>query len=247
MNRSFLPVTVAFILNAANADAAIVSLVAGTYSENFNIIATTAAAAAAGWDVRTGATDTSLGTVGTNTISTSTWGNTGGAFKNFAAASTVVGSDTDVQNAATDRALGIRQTADFGDPGAAFNFNFSSSGLSVQEITIDLQMLSVQPRSTVWIVQYGIGASPSSFTTLATFDNLATFGSTAFTIQSATLGTVLNNQAQAWFRIAALSPTTISGIRDSFAIDNFSITTIPEPAASLLAALGLLGILRRRR
>ena len=247
MNRSFLPVTVAFILNAANADAAIVSLVAGTYSENFNLIATTAAAVAAGWDVRTGATNASLGTVGIDTITTSTWGNTGGAFKNFAAASTVVGSDTDAQGMATDRALGIRQTEAFGDPGAAFNFNFSSSGLSVQRITIDLQMLSVQTRSTTWTVQYGIGASPSSFTTLATFIDPGDFGSTTLNIDAATIGTVLNNQAQAWFRVVALSATSISGSRDSFAIDNFSITTIPEPAAAVLAALGLLGILRRRR
>jgi hypothetical protein len=242
MNHSLLPVTVAFILNAANADAAIVSLVSGTYSDNFNSIATTAAA---GWDVRIGATGASLGTVGN--YATSTWGDGTGAFKNFAAASTGAGSDTTVQGAATDRALGIRQTGSFGDPGAAFSFGFSSSGLSVQGITIDLQMLSVQDRSTTWSVQYGIGASPSSFTTLATFSDPGAFGSTTLNIDAATIGTALNNQAQAWFRIAALSGTTGSGSRDSFAIDNFSITTIPEPAASLLAALGLLGILRRRR
>ena len=242
MNRSFLPVLFAFTLKAANADAAIVSLVAGTYSENFNLIATTAAA---GWDVRTGASGASLGTVGVYT--TSTWGDGGGAFKNFAAADTGASSSTTVQGAATDRALGIRQIEAFGDPGAAFNFGFSSSGLSVQGITIDLHLLSVQGRSTVWSMQYGIGASPSSFTTLATFNDPGTFGSTTLTIQSATLGKALDNQTQAWFRIAALSGSTGSGSRDSFAIDNFSITAIPEPAAALLAALGLLGILRRRR
>lgn len=242
MNRSFLPVTVAFILNAANADAAIVSLVSGTYSENFNSIATTAAA---GWDVRTGATGASLGTVGAYT--TSTWGDGTGEFKNFAAASTGAGSSVALQNAATDRALGVRQTGSFGDPGAAFNFGFSSSGLSVQNITIDLQMLIVQDRSTVWSVQYGLGASPSSFTTLTTFSDPGTFGSTSLTIPTATIGTVLNNQAQAWFRVVALSATTGSGSRDSFAIDNFTITAVPEPAAAVLAALGLFRILRRRR
>jgi len=242
MNHSLLPVAIAFILNAANADAAIVSLVSGTYSENFNLITTTAAA---GWDVRTGATAASLGTVGTYT--TSTWADTGVAFKNFAAASTGAVSTSAVQAAASDRALGIRQGGSFGDPGAAFNFNFSSSGLSVQSITIHLQMLSVQTRSTVWSVQCGIGASPTSFIPLATFNDPGAFGSTTLTIQSATLETALDNQAQAWFRIVALSPTTSSGSRDSFAIDNFSITAVPEPAAAVLAALGLFRILRRRR
>lgn len=244
MNRSFLSVAAVLILKAADADAAIISLAPGTYSENFNLIATTAAA---GWDVRTGATGASLGTVGTYTTTTSSWDNTGGAFKNFAAAGTGSTSSTTVQGAALDRALGIRQIESFGDPGASFNFDFSSSGLSVQGITINLQILSVQTRSTVWSVQYGIGASPSSFTTLSTFSDPGTFGSTTLTIQSATLGTALDNRPQAWFRVVSLSQAAGSGSRDSFAIDNFSITAIPEPAAAFLAAFGLLGILRRRR
>ena len=241
MSRSFLPVAAAIIFKAANADAAIVSLASGSYSENFNLIATTAAA---GWDVRTGATGASLGTVGTYT--SSTWADGTGEFKNLAAAGTGSTSSTTVQNAASDRVLGIRQTASFGDPGASFNFDFSSSGLTVQSITIDLQMLSIQGRSTAWSVQYGIGASPSSFTTLATFSDPGTFGSTTLMIPTATLGAALDNQAQAWFRVVALSATTGSNSRDSFAIDNFSITAVPEPAAAVLTALGLLGILRRR-
>jgi hypothetical protein len=121
-----------------------------------------------------------------------------------------------------------------------------ASGLSVQGITLDLQMLSVQGRSTVWSIQYGIGASPSSFTTLATFSDPGAFGSTTINLDAATIGTALNNQAQAWFRIAALSGTSGSGSRDFFVIDNFTITAVPEPAAAVLAALGLLGIVRRR-
>lgn len=38
-----------------------------------------------------------------------------------------------------------------------------------------------------------------------------------------------------------------SGSRDEFAIDNISITAVPEPAAAVIGSLGLLGILRRRR
>jgi hypothetical protein len=108
-------------------------------------------------------------------------------------------------------------------------------------------MLSVQDRSTVWSVQYGIGASPSSFTTLATFSDPGIFGSTTLTIPGATLGAALDNQAQAWFRVVALAASTGSGSRDSFAIDNFAITAVPEPTTALLGAFGILGILRRRR
>lgn len=247
MKRIFPAAAGVVFLGMISSDAAIVVLGSGTYTENFNSISTTAAA---GWDAMTGASATSPGTVGTYTAtagSLTTWGDSGGSFKNFAAAGAGPGSSPAVQTAATDRALGVRQTGSFGDPGASFSFGFSSSGLTIQGVTIDLQMLSVQPRSTVWSIQYGIGASPAAFVTLATFADPGVFGSTAVTIPAGTIGTALDNQAQAWFRVVALAASTGSGNRDSFAIDNFTITAVPEPAAALLGAFGLLGILRRRR
>lgn len=236
------------LVSASSLQAAIVNLSAGTHTENFNSITTTAAS---GWDVRTSANATSLGTVGsyTATIGTVTaWADTASGFKNFASSTSLTSSATStVQNAATDRALGIRQSGSFGDPGASFNFNFSSSSLTVSSITIDLEMLSVQPRSTVWTIQYGIGAAPTSFTTLTTFSDPGTFGSTSLSFTTSQFGTNLDNRSQAWFRVVALSGTTGSGNRDSFAINNFSITAVPETSTSLLSILGVLGLLRRRR
>jgi hypothetical protein len=242
-----LSVTViTFALAGIDARAAIINLSAGIYQENFDLIASSVVA---GWDVRTGAAGTSMGTVGASPTTHSTWGESTGGFKNFASASTGSTSSTVEQAAATDRALGVRQTGTFGDPGASFNFQFSTSGLSVQSITIDLQLLNLQTRSTPWSIQYGIGANPTSFTTLASYVEPAAFGTTTFGFSSVELGEALTDQAQVWFRVAALSAASGSGNRDSIAIDNFSITTasIPEPSLALIGSLGFFALLRRRR
>jgi hypothetical protein len=236
------------LVSVSSLQAATISLSAGTYTENFNSITTTAPS---GWDVRTSASSTTLGTVGsyTATIGTVTaWNDTTSGFKNFASSNSLTSAASSAaQNATTDRALGLRQSGSFGDPGASLNFNFSSSSLTVSSITIDLEMLSVQTRSTVWTIQYGIGAAPTSFTTLATFSDPGTFGSTTLSFTTSQFGTNLDNRSQAWFRVVALSAATGSGNRDSFGINNFSITAIPETSTSLLGFLGALGLLRRRR
>lgn len=232
------------MLCVTNADAAVVTLAAGTHSQDFNLIGT---ALPAGWDVRTGASGTSLGTAESFTTGANTWGNTGGDFKNLSGAGIVSTSNSTNQNANTNRALGVRQTEAFGDPGAAFSFNFATIGLEVTAVSIDLLMLGVQSRSTDWSVQYGIGASPASFTNLGVWSDPGVFGATTMPFTASAFGTSLDNQSNIWFRVVALSGTTGSGSRDTIAIDNFSITTIPEPAAAALGAFGLLGLLRRRR
>jgi hypothetical protein len=244
------PLVVSFALALAWAplgNAATASLAAGTYTENFNALSTSLPA---GWDVRTGATGTGLGSTVTFSTSTRTWGDTAGAFKNLSAADIASDSSTADQSANTNRSLGIRQTSSFGDPGASFNFNFSTAGLDVTSISIDLSMLNVQPRSTSWSIQYGVGADPSSFTTLGTWEDPGVFGTSSFVFDVDDFGTALNEKAQLWFRVVALSGSTESGARDTMGIDNFSITTavvIPEPSIALLSGLGLLGLLRRRR
>jgi len=85
-------------------------------------------------------------------------------------------------------------------------------------------MLSVQTRSTTWTIQYGIGASPTSFTTLgSTYSDPASFGTTT---RSFTTGDLvgINNQTSVWFRVVALTASSGTGSRDTFGIDNFSLT-----------------------
>jgi len=146
------------------------------------------------------------------------------------------------QNASTDRAFGLRQTGSFGDPGAAFSFNFSTSGVTVSSISIDLMMLSVQTRSTTFSIQYGVGASPSSFTTLGTWSDPGSFGTTPFNFTTAQFGTALDNQSNLYFRVVALTASTGTGSRDTIGLDNFSITAaaIPEPSVYMLLGVGLL-------
>jgi predicted extracellular nuclease len=103
----------------------------------------------------------------------------------------------------------------------------------VSSISFLAQMLSVQTRSTVWTVQYGIGATPATWTTLTTFTDPGAFGST--TINLSGFGTALDNQPNAWLRIVALGASTGGGNRDSFGLDDFTIVTTagsgPTPPA----------------
>lgn len=65
------------------------------------------------------------------------------------------------------------------------------------------------------------------------------------TIISATLSDFsIANGSTFWIR---WNDFNVAGSDDGLAVDDFSITAIPEPAATLLAALGVLGLLRRRR
>jgi hypothetical protein len=76
------------------------------YTQDFNSIGS---GLPTGWDVRTGATASSLGSTATFNTSQVAWDNTSGAFKNYAASTglteTATSSD---QSGSTNRALGIR-------------------------------------------------------------------------------------------------------------------------------------------
>lgn len=200
----------------------------------------------AGWTIRTGANATSLGTAATLTTAATAWNNTTGAFKNFASADGLTSTSTSAQqSASTDRALGVRQTGTLGDPGGAFTLQLANtSGFSNFTLTFDLQSLDVtSPRITTWLVQYGLGASPSSFTTVATVPTPLQTGNSAFTNTSVSVnfGSALDNQAgDVWIRIVTLAASTGSGNRASTGIDDFVLSYSPSgpdvtpPAVSTL-------------
>jgi hypothetical protein len=211
-----------------------------------------------GWSARTGATATALGSSATVVItpnagtgaSSTNWGDTSGRFFNAASVTGLVGTETGaVQAAAQDRALAIRQTGSFGDPGAAFALQIADT-LGYQGFTFSFaaEMQSVQTRTTTWTVDYGIGASPTSFTALLPTVSVGTaFGET---LNSYTLPAALDNVAgPIWIRIVALSASSGTGSRDSFGIDNVRLdySVIPTPGAAALIGLGGLAMARRRR
>ncbi|MCC7402124.1 MAG: choice-of-anchor J domain-containing protein [Chitinophagaceae bacterium] len=203
-----------------------VTLTTSPYTENFNGIGS---GLPAGFGIYTGATTSALGSPATLTTAATAWSNSTGAFKNFASATAGSSASSAQQSSATDRALGVRQTGSFGDPGAAFVFQVTNTlGRSDFKLSFDLQSLdAASPRTTTWKVQYGIGASPSVFTDAGSITGTLTAGGSSFTNNSISVnfGTALDEQNDiVTIRIVTLSATTGSGSRASSAIDNFSLS-----------------------
>jgi hypothetical protein len=194
------------------------------------------------WVLYTGASSTALGTVVTafRAGPTNGWSDSAGAFKNFASSysyeggTNFVGTESfSIQTNASNRALGLRSTGAFGDPGAAFTLKLADTlGFGHFKLDVDMLLLSVQGRRQDWTVDFGVSPDgfslPTSFTVVSnnffTASNTAdggVFGATHATID---FGTLLDNQpGPIWIRIAALSGSTGSGSRPSVGIDNFNL------------------------
>ncbi|WP_316831894.1 gliding motility-associated C-terminal domain-containing protein [Pedobacter aquatilis] len=202
-----------------------VSLTTSPYTENFDGIGTSLPS---GFTVRTGATTSALGTATAFTNAATAWSVQTGAFKNFASATAGATATATAQAAATDRALGLRQTAAVGDPSGAFVFQLANTtGKTALKLSFNLQSLdSSSPRQATWRVDYGIGTAPTTFTTATTTGTLTT-GNSAFSnnVINVDFGTALdNNPNNVWIRIVTIAATTGAGNRPSTAIDNFSLT-----------------------
>jgi hypothetical protein len=221
---------------------AAVVLTGTSYTETFDNLG---AGLPSGWSVRTGATATSAGSAQAFSTAEVTWALNTGGFRNVASADGLSEFALDSQqHASADRALGVRQGGTFGgDPGAAFAVTLqNTAGLENFQLSLKAQLLDLEARSTTWSVQYQVGSG--SFVTLGTWNDPGAFGSTTLTYN---LGSALNDRSeQITFRIAALTASTGSGSRDTFAIDDFTltyseVTPVPEPIHfALLSALGLL-------
>ncbi|GEO10415.1 T9SS-dependent choice-of-anchor J family protein [Segetibacter aerophilus] len=203
-----------------------VNLSGTSYVETFDNIGT---ALPTGWSVRTGATSSALGTAVALTTAKTVWSNTTGAFKNFASADGLTTASTAAdQNASTDRALGVRQTGAFGDPGAAFVLQLANTnGITGLSLTFKLQSLdATSARSVNWVVDYGVGAAPASFTAVATQPTVLTTGNSTFSNNTVTVnfGSALDNKSDnVWIRIVTLAPSTGAGNRPTTGIDDFQL------------------------
>jgi hypothetical protein len=194
------------------------------YTINFNNLS---AGLPAGVFVVTGATAASAGTTGSllTTANTNIWNRTGSGFKNFASATGLdMGADSATQVNATNRALGIRQTSGFGDPGGAFVFQVNNTtGKNNLKLEFLLQSLdTASSRLTTWTVDYAFGENPALFTAISSTGTKVT-GNKIFSsnLITADLPAAVNNQSQKlWIRIITLSPTTGTGNRASSAIDD---------------------------
>ncbi|MCD9019870.1 cellulose binding domain-containing protein [Parachryseolinea silvisoli] len=209
------------------------------YNQDFNPIAS---GLPTGFTARTGASATALGTTQAYSGTTVAWNNTSGAVKNFASATDLTSTATTAeQSSSANRSLGIRQTGAFGDPGAAFVLQLANTS-DLKDFKLDFKLQSLDatsPRVTTWRVDYGFGASPTSFTAATATGTLTTGGST-FTNNTITVdfGSSLDNQADnVWIRIVAITTSTGSGNRPSSAIDDLSLTytsgTVATPTFSV--------------
>ena len=230
-----------------------VSLATSPYIQNFDTIRT---ALPNGFTVRIGATNSALGTpiASFNTAATN-WNSTSGRFGNYASATGLRASTPPAtQAAATNRALGVRQTGSFGDPGAAFVFQvINTKGKKDFALSFNLQSLdSTSPRSTTFLVQYAKGTNPNSFNTVTSTPTPLVTGNRKFydTLVNVNFGTSLDDiNDTVWIRIATLSASTGSSNRATSAIDNFSLSwndipadTIPPVDTLLIPQNGATGV-----
>jgi hypothetical protein len=156
----------AFLMISAKAQ---VFLGTSPFIQNFDTIGTNGLPN--GFTVRTGATYTALGTPVSLTTTATSWFSTSGRFSNDASATVLTASTpATTQNTTVNRALGVRQTGSFGDPGAALVFQAVNTKCKKNfALSFNLQSLDTSSlRSTTFLVQYAKGTNPNSFTTLTT-------------------------------------------------------------------------------
>lgn len=202
------------------------TLTSSPYTQDFNGIEN---GLPTGWTVRTGATATSLGTAPTFVTTKTGWGSSSGQFSNLASANPPATSsdNTTTQNNNTDRAPGVRQSGNFGDPGAAFVLQLDNTlGLTNFELDFKLMSVGVAGRTTIWKVDYGFGSDPSSFTEATTMpSSLETSGTWGSTNVHVNFGSALDNQSgSVWVRIVTKDASTGTGARPHTAIDDFSLS-----------------------
>lgn len=183
-----------------------------------------------GVTTKAGASASVLGRDTTYTATATAWNSSTFNFRNVASfngtgiTSASVAAD---QAAATDRALGLRQTGGV-DSGAAFIFEINNTtGKTNLQMSFQLQSLDVTiTRLATWRVDYATGDNPTSFTAATTTGTLTTGNSTfASNTVTASFGTALNNiSSKIYIRVVALSNTTGSGSRPTTAIDNVSFS-----------------------
>jgi hypothetical protein len=209
---------------------------AGTsFTQNFNNIGTDSLPG--GFTVRAGATATAIGTEQPFTTTGTSWSSTTGRFANFAAGVIAANSDATQQATVTDRALGVRQTGSFGDPGAAFVLQImNTKNRTGFALDLELQSLDASngPRITHWVIDYGLGSNPTGFTP-ATATGTLTTGGNNFTTNKihVDFGTALNNQQGiVTIRVVALTESESTGNRGTAAIDDFTLSwTNGDPTA----------------
>ena len=230
--RNLLPLLAAVGLLTLNAQAQL-TLTGTNYRQSFDGIGS---GLPGEWLVCTNAKATQLGTPLAYNPTPTNWANTSFGFGNYASTvnggTNLLGTEAPAnQYAFTNRALGLRTTSTT-DSGAAFVLKIDNT-LGLENFTLDLDflLLSVQNRTNVWTIDYGIGSNPGNFVAVGTYTALGNgnggvFGATRKTIS---FGKSLDNQSGPVFiRIVNLSPSGSSSgtgsYRPTVGLDNFLLS-----------------------
>lgn len=210
-----------------------VTLTTSPYSQNFSTIGS---GLPTGWTIRTGATASALGSTVSLTTAATAWSTSTGQFANYASANSPASAadNSSTQSSRSDRALGVRQTSSYGDPGVAFVLQIANTtGLSNFSLTFKLMNLDAAAgKSTTWKVDYGFGASPTSFTDATTSPaspttgNSSAWGPSNGTTVTVNFGALLDNKSgPVWVRIVTKTATGGSGLmRPVTAIDDYNLS-----------------------
>ena len=187
------------------------------------------------WLIYTNAKSTQLGTPLTFNPMPTNWAKSSFGFGNYASTinggTNLLGTEAPAnQYVFTNRALGLRTTS-AADPGAAFVLKIDNTkGLKNFTLDLDFLLLSVQNRTNVWTVDYGLGSNPDSFVAVGTYTALGNGNGGVFgaTHKTFAFGKGLDNQpGPVFIRIANLSPSGSSSgsgaYRPTVGIDNFSL------------------------
>jgi hypothetical protein len=195
------------------------------WTSNFNSIGT---GLPSGFSVVTGADTAFPGAAAVFSPAATFWSDTTGTFRNVASATGLTGAaSTATQTAATNRAVGVRQTGAFGDPGAAFVVNIGPT-TGRTNVTVSFRAQQVHQsgtagRTTQWTVDGGTGttkignasAAPAFTTVQGTFSDQ---------LVNVSFGSLLDNKPDSVIiRIAALGASANSGSRPHTAIDELTV------------------------
>lgn len=244
-----IAVSTAFFIAVLPA-AAVISLTNNVaVSQNFDSLASTGTANTA---LPTGWVFSESGTGGNATYAAGTGSDNAGNTYSFGAASS------------SERAFGTLLSGNVVSSIGASFINNVGAGVGTIDVTISYvgEQWRLGATSRVDRLDFQYSTDATSITTGTWTD----FNSLDFTapVTSGTLGALVGNNAPNKTSISAtitslsVSPSATFWIRwsefnatnadDGLAIDDFTITAIPEPnAAALIGSLGVLGLLRRRR
>jgi hypothetical protein len=231
MKKSLLHFTL--ILCVLNAGAQ-VSLNNSPYTENFDNIGS---GLPDGFSIATGATENAPGANATFNATVSPWlSSTTGGFYNCASATGLINlSNANQQAQSTNRALAVRQTATYGNPGASFIFKIANTtGKTGFTLKFKLQTLDSSKQGiSAWRVDYAVGSNPTAFTlapvTPATFSTGGKPGTLFYSFNrdmTANFGTGIDNKNDiVWIRVWTPIATSDPNYSQVYSLLTFNNTT----------------------